>query len=261
MTEVIGVKFKDELVRYFDPQGLDLNKGDVCILEGDEDGSSEIGKIFTEIRMVNPGEIKGRLKKVLRKLSHEDLEQMKKNKEREKQAFLVCLKAVKDRELPMKLIKVEYKFDSSKATFYFYSEGRVDFRELVKYLAHELRTRIEMHQVGVRDEAKMMGGYGHCGRPLCCITFLKEFNPISMQMVKVQNLASNPSKLSGSCGRLMCCLNYEYDIYREMFRKFPRIGSKVKVKEETGTVTDVNIVKGAYKVKFDDGREIEVKVY
>jgi len=261
MAELIGVKFKDELVRYFDPQGIDLNKGDLCIVEGEEEGSSEIGNVSTEIRIVSANEIKGRLKKVLRKLSQEDIEQMKINKGREKNAFLVCQKAIKNRDLPMKLIKVEYKFDHSKATFSFYSEGRIDFRELVKDLAHELRTRIEMHQVGVRDEARMVGGYGHCGRPLCCITFLKEFNPISMQMVKVQNLASNPSKLSGSCGRLMCCLNYEYNIYREMFKKFPKIGTKAKAEEEVGTVVEVNIMKGIYKVKLADGREVEVKVY
>lgn len=260
MSEVVGIKLKDELVQYFDPQGIDLNKGDLCIVEGEE-GSSETGTVFTDIRIVSSQEVRGRIKNVLRKLSKEDLEQIKINRKKAKDAFTVCKMAIRNRELPMKLIKVEYKFDRSKAVFYFYSEGRVDFRELVKDLAHELKTRIEMRQVGVRDEAKMIGDFGHCGRSLCCKTFLKEFNPISMQMVKAQNLASNPAKLSGTCGRLMCCLSYEYNFYKEMSKKFPRMGTKAKVKDEVGTVKEVNIIKGTYKVKFEDGRETEVQVY
>jgi len=260
VVEVIGIKLKEELVQHFDPQGLDLNKGDLCIVEGEED-SSEIGEVFTEIKIVSPQEIRGKLKKVLRKLGREDLEQLKANKIREKEAFTLCLKKIKEMKLQMKLVKVEYNFDCSKAIFYFCSEDRIDFRELVKDLAHELRTRIEMKQIGVRDEAKMIGSFGHCGRPLCCMTFLKEFSPVSMQIVKVQNLASNPSKLSGACGRLMCCLKYEYNFYRENSKKFPRVGTRAKVKEEIGIVSEVNIIKGTYKVKFEDGREVEVQVY
>ena len=260
MAEVIGIKLKEELIQYFDPQGLDLNKGDLCIVEGEED-SSEIGEVFTEIRIISPQEIRGKSKKVIRKLTKEDMEQLKLNKIREKEVFALCRKKLKEMELQMKLVDVEYNFDCSKAIFYFCSEGRVDFRELVKDLAHELKTRIEMRQIGVRDEAKMIGSFGHCGRPLCCMKFLKEFSPVSMQMVKVQNLASNPTKLSGVCGRLMCCLKYEYDFYKENIKKFPRIGTRAKVKEEIGIVNEVNIIKGIYKVKFEDGREVEVQVY
>jgi len=259
MTEIIGVKLREELIQYFDPQGFDLNKGDLCIVEGEE-GSSEIGEVFTEIKIISPQEVRGKLKKVLRKLGKEDLEQVKLNKTKEKEAFVLCLRKIKEAELPMKLAKVEYNFDCSKAIFYFCSDGRIDFRELVKDLAHELKARIEMCQIGVRDEAKMVGSFGHCGRALCCMTFLKEFSPVSMQMVKVQNLASNPSKLSGTCGRLMCCLKYEYNFYKENSKKFPRIGARAKVKEEIGIVNEVNIVKGSYKVKFEDGREVEVQV-
>ncbi|OIN96701.1 hypothetical protein AUJ66_05510 [Candidatus Desantisbacteria bacterium CG1_02_38_46] len=260
MAEVIGIKLKEELTQYFDPQGLDLNKGDLCIVEGEED-SSEIGEVFTEIKIISPQEVRGKLKKVLRKLGKEDIEQLKMNKIKEKESFALCLKKIKEIELQMKLVKVEYNFDRSKAIFYFCSDDRIDFRELVKDLAHELKTRIEMRQIGVRDKAKMIGSFGHCGRPLCCMTFLKEFSPVSMQTVKVQNLASNPSKLSGVCGRLMCCLKYEYNFYRENTKKFPRVGTRAKVKEEIGIVSDVNIIKGTYKVKFEDGREVEVQVY
>lgn len=260
MAEVIGIKLKEELVQHFDPQGLDLNKGDLCIVEGEED-SYEIGEVFTEIKIISGQEIHGKLKKVLRKLGKEDLEQLKHNKVNEKEAFVLCLRKIKEAELQMKLVRVEYNFDRSKAIFYFCSEGRVDFRELVKDLAHELKTRIEMRQIGVRDEAKMVGSFGHCGRSLCCMSFLKEFSPVSMHMVKVQNLASNPSKLSGACGRLMCCLKYEFTFYKENSKKFPRVGTKAKVKEEIGIVSEVNIVKGTYKVKLEDGREAEVQVY
>lgn len=260
MIEVIGIKFKEETIHYFDPQEIDLNKGDLCVVETDE-GSSEIGEVATEIKIVSPQEIKGKLKKVIRKLGKEDLDQMKNNKKSERDAFLVCLKKIDQMELQMKLVKVEYNLDCSKAIFYFCAENRIDFRELVKDLAHELKTRIEMRQIGVRDEAKIIGSFGHCGRPLCCATFLKEFSPVSMQMVKVQNLASNPVKLSGACSRLMCCLKYEYNFYRENAKKFPRIGSKAKVGEIMGTVMEVNIIKGTYKVKFEDGKESEVQVY
>jgi len=260
MIEVIGIKVKDEMIQYFDPQELDLNKGDLCVVEIEE-GVSELGEVLTEIKIISPQEIKGRLRKVVRKLGKEDLEQLKLNKSKEKEAFMVCLKKIEEMELQMKLVKVEYNFDRSKAIFFFCADNRIDFRDLVKDLAHELKTRIEMRQIGVRDEAKMIGSFGHCGRPLCCATFLKEFSPVSMQMVKVQNLASNPAKLSGACSRLMCCLKYEYNFYKENVKKFPRIGSKIKVNEEMGTVIEANIVKGAYKVKFDDGRETEVQVY
>ena len=259
MAEIIGVKIKD-IVQYYDPQGIDLNKQDLCIVEGEND-SQEIGEVFNAIRIVSTQEIKGPLKKVLRKLTKEDIAQLKNNRVKEKESFGVCQRMIKAREMPMKLIKVEYNFDRSKATFFYYSEGRVDFRELVKDLAHELKTRVEMRQIGVRDEARMIGSFGHCGRPLCCMMFLKEFTPVSMQMVKAQNLTSNPAKLSGTCGRLMCCLQYEYKFYKEMAKRFPKPGTRAKVKEEIGFVSEVNISKGTYKVKLEDGREVEVQVY
>lgn len=259
MIEIVEIKFKDTGPTYpFDSQGLDLNAGDACILQ--TEGGREFGRVVSGPRMVEEKEIEDFLGKVIRKATEEDFTQLKENERREEEAFGFCLERIKERELPMKLTKVEYLFDGSKITFYFVSETRVDFRELVKDLAQEFKTRIELRQIGVRDEARMYGGFGPCGRPLCCTTFLKEFQPVSMKMAKVQDLALNPVKLSGICGRLMCCLAYESETYREEKKKLPREGSKITIPQGVGKIKSVNIIKKSVVVELEDGKEVEIPV-
>ncbi|MCG2677293.1 stage 0 sporulation family protein [bacterium] len=259
MIEIVEIKFKDTGPTYpFDSQGLDLNAGDACILQ--TEGGREFGRVVSGPRMVEEKEIEDFLGKVIRKATEEDFTQLKENERREEEAFGFCLERIKERELPMKLTKVEYLFDGSKITFYFVSETRVDFREMVKDLAQEFKTRIELRQIGVRDEARMYGGFGPCGRPLCCTTFLKEFQPVSMKMAKVQDLALNPVKLSGICGRLMCCLAYESETYREEKKKLPREGSKITIPQGVGKIKSVNIIKKSVVVELEDGKEVEIPV-
>jgi len=259
VIEIVEIKFEDAGPTHpFDSQGLDLNVGDACILQTER--GREFGRVVSGPRMVERKEIEGFLGKVIRKAIEEDFEQLKENEKREKEAFRFCLERIEERELPMKLTEVEYLFDGSKITFYFASETRVDFRELVKDLAHEFRSRIELRQIGVRDEARMFGGFGPCGRPLCCTTFLKEFQPVSMKMAKVQELALNPAKLSGICGRLMCCLAYESGTYREEKKKLPREGSKITIPQGVGRIKSVNIIKKSIVVELEDGREVEISV-
>lgn len=259
MIEIVEIKFKNTGPTYpFNSQGLDLNVGDVCILQTER--GREFGRVVSGPRMVERREIEGFLGKVIRKATEEDFQQLKENEKREKEAFNFCFERIKERELPMKLTKVEYLFDGSKITFYFASEIRVDFRELVKDLAQEFKTRIELRQIGVRDEARMFGGFGPCGRPLCCATFLKGFQPVSMKMAKVQDLALNPVKLSGICGRLMCCLAYESGTYKEEKKKLPREGSKITVPQGAGRIKSVNIIKKSVIVELEDGRKVEIPV-
>ncbi|HHV43950.1 MAG TPA: stage 0 sporulation family protein [Firmicutes bacterium] len=214
MATVVGVRFKKAgKIYYFDPGDLDLVENDLVIVEtarGMEAGTVVIGR-----KEVPEEEISQPLKAVLRKATSEDEQQIRENKQKAKEAFGIGLKKIAEHQLPMKLIDVEYTFDNSKIIFYFTAEGRVDFRELVKDLAAIFRTRIELHQIGVRDEAKMIGGLGPCGRAMCCTTFLGDFEPVSIKMAKEQNLSLNPAKISGICGRLMCCLKFERDLYRE----------------------------------------------
>ena len=259
MIEIVEIKFKDTGPTYFfDSQGLDLNIGDTCILQTEK--GREFGRVVSGPRMVEKKEIGGFLGKVIRKATEEDFAQLKENERREKEAFRFCWEKIKDRELPMKLTRVEYLFDASKITFYFVSPDRVDFRELVKDLAREFKARIELRQIGVRDEARMFGGFGPCGRPLCCTTFLKEFQPVSMKMAKVQDLALNPVKLSGMCGRLMCCLAYESQTYKEEKKKLPREGSKITIPQGVGKIKSVNIIKKSIVVELEDGRKLEISV-
>ena len=259
MIEIVEVKLKDSgLTHSFDSQGLDLNIGDACILQ--TESGREFGKVVSEPRMIEKKEIEGFLGKVVRKATKEDFAQLKENERREKEAFEFCLERIKDRELPMKLTKVKYLFDGSKITFYFVSETRVDFRALVKDLAGKIKTRVELRQIGVRDEARMHGGFGLCGRPLCCTTFLKEFQPVSMKMAKTQNLSLNPAKLSGICGRLMCCLAYESGIYTEEKRKLPSAGSKITIPQGAGKIKNVDIIKKNIIVELEDGKEVTIPI-
>lgn len=214
LQTVVGVSFKKAgKVYYFDPDNLELRYLDKVIVETSR--GVELGEVIVNPKKVEEDEIIQPLKKVIRKATEKDLEQLEVNQEKEKEAYSICLEKIATHGLPMKLVDVEYTFDNNKIIFYFTADGRVDFRELVKDLASVFRTRIELRQIGVRDEAKMIGGLGPCGRQLCCKTFLREFEPISIKMAKNQDLSLNPAKISGICGRLMCCLRYESDTYEE----------------------------------------------
>lgn len=214
MPIVIGVRFKPAgKIYYFDPDTYEISSTDKVIVETAR--GIEFGHVVVGPREINENEIFQPLKKVLRVATEEDIKQVKENETKEKEAFKLCLEKISEHNLPMKLIEVEYTFDNSKIIFFFTAEGRVDFRELVKDLASIFRTRIELRQIGVRDEAKMLGGIGACGRVLCCHSFLGDFDPVSIKMAKEQNLSLNPAKISGICGRLMCCLKYENDVYVE----------------------------------------------
>ena len=220
---VIGVRFKEAgKIYYFDPDQMDIKAGDHVIVETAR--GIEYGSVVVGLKQVSEEEIVPPLKKVIRVSTPEDDAHVAANAEYKKEAFQVCLEKIENHQLPMKLIDVEYTFDNSKIVFFFTADGRVDFRELVKDLATVFRTRIELRQIGVRDEAKMLGGIGFCGRPLCCHTFLGDFAPVSIKMAKEQNLSLNPSKISGICGRLLCCLKYENDVYVEN----RKCGCKVK---------------------------------
>ncbi len=260
MVKVVGVRFKKAgKIYYFDPQDLSLEKEDNVIVEtarGVEFGECVIGpKEILEDEVVAP------LKPVLRKATAEDINKHLENKEKEKEAFEICVRKIEDHNLVMKLIDVEYTFDNNKVIFYFTAEGRVDFRELVKDLASIFKTRIELRQIGVRDEAKMIGGLGPCGRPMCCASFLGDFASVSIKMAKEQNLSLNPSKISGICGRLMCCLNYEQDTYEDIRKRLPRVGSIVKTELGNGEVLYNNIVKESVKVKLKSEDEEFVKEF
>ncbi|MBZ4646105.1 MAG: hypothetical protein PWR27_1634 [Petroclostridium sp.] len=254
MVTVVGVRFKRAgKIYYFDPDGLNIEKGTKVIVEtarGIEFGEAVVGN-----REVNEEEIIAPLKKVIRIATDEDVQQSEENKRREKEAFKICLEKIKDHNLEMKLIDVEYTFDGNKVLFYFTADGRVDFRELVKDLAAIFKTRIELRQIGVRDEAKMLGGLGICGRTLCCSTHLGEFEPVSIKMAKEQSLSLNPSKISGTCGRLMCCLKYEQDTYEEVLGRTPKVNAIVSTPQGQGTVMSVNLLKELVKVKLDKDDE------
>lgn len=247
MAEIIGVRFKSVgKVYYFDPDSLQVEKGAKVIVETTR--GVECGEVAMENRHVEDESIVKPLKKVIRVASHEDLKKVEENAAREKQAIAICNEKIAKHKLNMKLVDVEFTFDNNKILFYFTADGRVDFRELVKDLASVFRTRIELRQIGVRDEAKMLGGLGICGRPFCCATFLGEFQPVSIKMAKEQGLSLNPTKISGTCGRLMCCLKYEQEAYEDLLRTTPRQGSLVRTKEGRGTVVEVNLLTGMLKV-------------
>ena len=250
MTEVIGVRFKSVgKVYYFDPCELKFSTGSHVIVETVR--GIECGEVVMDSRMVDDNSIIKPLKCVIRSASDEDMAHVAENDRKEKEAFRICLKKITDHKLSMKLIGVEYTFDNNKILFYFTADGRVDFRDLVKDLASVFRTRIELRQIGVRDEAKMLGGLGICGKPFCCSTFLGDFQPVSIKMAKEQGLSLNPTKISGTCGRLMCCLKYEHEAYEDLLRNTPKVGAYVKTDDGNGTVTDVTLLTGMLKVKLD----------
>lgn len=272
MVTIVGVRFKKAgKIYYFLPGEETLTIDDGVIVEtarGVEYGTVVIGpKEVAKYSLVMP------VKEVMRKATPKDLQQLEKNEEREEKAFAICLEKIAKRKLPMKLINVEYTFDMNKIVFFFTADGRIDFRELVKDLATVFRTRIELRQVGVRDEAKVLNGIGACGRPLCCSNFLGDFSPVSIRMAKDQNLSLNPTKISGVCGRLMCCLNYEDDLYKkggDLYVKKdrtpsprdvepPGIGKEVVTDEGIGKVLKVNHHKHTVKIQLEAGRTIDLK--
>lgn len=259
MITVIGVRFKKAgKIYYFDPDDLDIKVGDQVIVETSR--GLEFGDVVVGPKEVSEEEVVLPLKKVLRIATDEDRAIVLANREKEKEAFYICLKKIKEHGLPMKLIDVEYTFDVSKIIFYFTAEGRVDFRELVKDLAAIFRTRIELRQIGVRDEAKMLGGLGTCGRTLCCATFLGEFDPVSIRMAKDQNLSLNPSKISGICSRLMCCLRFENEAYEKAREIVPAVGTKVKTKHGVGQVVANNLLKETVTVELENLEKLDLSV-
>ena len=254
MTKVVGIRFKTGgKVYFFDPKDFDIKKGDHVIV--DTARGLECGLCVQGVHEESPDKIIRPLKEVTRIASEHDVEKMNQNRQDEKKAFDICLEKITKHGLEMKLIDVEYTFDRSKVLFYFTADGRVDFRELVKELAQVFRTRIELRQIGVRDESKMMGGIGVCGRQFCCSGFLSDFTPVSIKMAKEQGLSLNPSKISGSCGRLMCCLSYEQPAYEHLNSITPGVGSVVKTGEGNGVVVEVNLLKGLLKVRLDKNKD------
>jgi len=262
MAKVIGVRFrKAGKIYYFDPAGYDINVGDNVIVETAR--GIEYGKVVLGLREIDDEKIIQTLKPVIRKATTEDDEIERRNKEKEKEAFKICIEKIKKHGLEMKLLDTEYTFDNNKILFYFTADGRIDFRELVKDLASVFKTRIELRQIGVRDETKIMGGIGICGRTLCCNTHLAEFTPVSIKMAKEQNLSLNPTKISGVCGRLMCCLKNEQEAYEELNAKLPDIGDTVTTKDNLqGEVQSVNVLKQLVKVIVTlENDEKEVREY
>lgn len=258
MVIVVGVRFKKAgKIYYFDPDNIDIQKDDFVIVETAR--GIEFGQAVVGIKEISEEEIVPPLKKVLRVATEEDARSNEENIRKEKEAFEICLKKIECHNLDMKLIDVEYTFDNNKIIFYFTADGRVDFRELVKDLAAIFKTRIELRQIGVRDESKMIGGLGPCGRTLCCSTFLGEFAPVSIKMAKEQSLSLNPTKISGICGRLMCCLKYEHEMYENILEKLPSIGSIVMTPNGRGIVVETNTLLEMVKVKVklpDDTEDI-----
>lgn len=260
MVDIIGVRFKPTgKTYYFNPLGFDIKEGSNVIVEtsrGVEYGNVVIGrKQMSESSIVKP------LKGIIRPANADDDRRREEVRAKEKEAFGICLEKIKSHGLEMKLIEAEYTFDGSKLLFYFTADGRVDFRDLVKDLATVFKTRIELRQIGVRDESKTIGSIGVCGRNLCCSQFLDEFVPVSIKMAKEQGLSLNPSKISGACGRLMCCLNYEQDMYEDLLKSSPRQGAAVHTPDGDGTVESVSLLKGLVKVKLDKESEKTLKEF
>lgn len=251
MAEVIGVRFKEVgKVYYFDPDNHTLKLGDTVIVETSR--GVECGKVAIANKEVQDEDIVHPLKKLIRVATKEDLRRLEENARKEKEAMKICEKKIAEHKLDMKLVDVEYTFDNSKILFYFTADGRVDFRALVKDLASVFRTRIELRQIGVRDESKMLGGLGVCGRPFCCSSFLGEFHPVSIKMAKEQGLSLSPTKISGTCGRLMCCLKYEQDAYSDLLKRTPKVGAIVKTPAGKGLVVESNLLTQTLKVKMDN---------
>ncbi len=260
MKNIIGVRFKKlGKIYFFNPKGLRIRKGDKVIVETAQ--GEEYGEVVIPNRRVEDDKIVTPLKKVIRIATYKDHKHFNECKRIEKDAFNICQKKIKQHKLNMNLTDVEYKFDNSKILFYFTADGRVDFRELVKDLASIYKIRIELRQIGVRDEVKRIGGNGVCGRELCCCTFLSDFEAVSIKMAKEQNVSLNPSKISGNCGRLMCCLKYENDVYEEKLKQLPHLGAIVKTKDGEGEIDNLEILKEKVRVKIKDGEGYFYKKY
>lgn len=260
MKQIVGVRFKKPgKIYFFDPGTWKIQKGTFVIVEttsGEEYGEAVIvNRLIPEEKIVSP------LKPVIRVATYKDKKHYEENKKKEKEAYNICLEKIKKHNLDMKLIDVEYKFDNTKILFYFTADGRIDFRDLVKDLAAIFKVRIELRQIGVRDEIKRMGGNGVCGRELCCCSFLENFETVSIKMAKEQNISLNPSKISGNCGRLMCCLKYEQDVYEEKLKNLPRIGAIVKTPEGEGEVCSIETLKELVKVRLKDGEDTFYRKY
>ena len=261
MIKVIGVRFRTAgKIYFFDPLNFEIKRGDHVIVETAR--GIEFGTVMTGVTEVEDEKVIQPLKPVIRIANQRDIEQEANNKIKEKEAFRVCLEKIRKHELEMKLIDAEYTFDNNKVLFYFTADGRIDFRELVKDLASVFKTRIELRQIGVRDETKIVGGIGICGRPLCCHSYLSDFIPVSIKMAKEQNLSLNPTKISGVCGRLMCCLKNEEETYEELNRRLPGIGDYVTTEDGLkGEVQSVNVLRQLVKVVVEQGDEKEIKEY
>ena len=251
MPLVVGVSFRRVgKVYYFDPGELQLHEGGFVIAETAR--GVEFGEVVLEPRELPDSELVAPLKKVVRLATGDDLEREASNRERETHAYEVCERKITEHKLPMKLLEAEYAFDGSQVTFSFSADGRVDFRDLVKDVAGALKAKVQLHQIGVRDEAKLIGGYGTCGRPLCCATFLSAFDPISMKMAKDQSLFLNPAKFSGACGKLMCCLRYEHDFYKRSQKSFPAVGAILQLDDVRAKVIDVNFISGVITLQTEE---------
>lgn len=251
MTKVVGVRFSDTgKMYYFDPKGFDIKNGQEIIVE--TANGLEFGKASTGVKLVDDDEVVSPLKPVIRIATDEDRKKVEENKRKEKEAFEICNKKIQKHNLEMNLTNAEYSFDCSKVIFYFTADGRIDFRELVKDLASTLHTRIELRQIGVRDESKMLGGLGICGRPFCCSTFLDGFHSVTIKMAKDQGLSLAPGKISGTCGRLMCCLKYEQNSYEYLHKITPKVGTVVDCRHGRGTVVDSAILTGKLKIQLDN---------
>lgn len=259
MIKIIGVRFRNAgKIYYFDPKKLPIKKGDHVIVETAR--GIEYGSVVADAREVTDDQVVQPLKPVIRIANADDNARAQRNKEKEKEAFRICLEKIRKHKLEMKLIDTEYTFDNNKVLFYFTADGRIDFRELVKDLASVFKTRIELRQIGVRDETKILGGIGICGRPLCCHTYLSEFAPVSIKMAKEQNLSLNPTKISGVCGRLMCCLKNEQETYEYLNRKLPGVGDIVTLPDGMkGEVSGVNVLRQLVKVLVDVNDEKEMR--
>ena len=251
MTKVVGVRFSDTgKMYYFDPKGFDIKNGQEIIVE--TANGLEFGKASTGVKLVDDDEVVSPLKPVIRIATDEDRKKVEENKRKEKEAFEICNQKIQKHNLEMNLTNAEYSFDCSKVIFYFTADGRIDFRELVKDLASTLHTRIELRHIGVRDESKMLGGLGICGRPFCCSTFLDGFHSVTIKMAKDQGLSLAPGKISGTCGRLMCCLKYEQNSYEYLHKITPKVGTVVDCRHGRGTVVDSAILTGKLKIQLDN---------
>ena len=257
MYEVIQVRLREAgKISHFSTGGMKFKVADYVIVEADR--GLDYGQVLSETQAILDADLEEPLKKVVRKANPWDIHQIDKNKKKAREVMDSCTKKIHERKLAMKLIDAEFSFDRSKVIFYFTAEGRIDFRDLVKDLASAFKTRIELKQIGVRDEAKILGGLGPCGRALCCATYLKDFEPVTIKMAKEQNLPLNPTKISGLCGRLMCCLGYEHKTYKDLMKGLPREGETIRTEKGSGKVVSINAIKRSATVELEDGSLFEV---